>query len=193
MNIYQKTIRKLVSVLPLVALVFISGSVMAQDLESQVKQKQDRAAEQESRTNLKYLLGNILQKSKALQDTYGDFSPYGAALFRDGSVKYVWYAKPGQVAKHSDKIIPLIWQTLNSQVNTGQIAGVAVVYKFQKVSDSAMYLGVELEYQTGFAESFAAEILNGPDNKLIWGNSNVAEAEPKLFTLKEIDEPADVL
>lgn len=175
------------------ALAITSGRVMAQDLESQVKQKQDQAAAQESRTNLKYLLGNVLQKSKALQDTYGDFSPYGAALFRDGSVKYVWYAKPGEVAKNSDKIIPLIWQTLNSQVNTGQIAGVAVAYKFKKASDNQMYLGVELEYQTGFAESFAAEILNGPDNKLEWGNSNVAKAEPKLFTLKDTDEQAEVL
>ncbi|UZE95339.1 hypothetical protein [Alkalimarinus alittae] len=165
---------------------------MAKDLESQVTQQQAEAAEQESQTNLKYLLANVLKKSKSLEDSYGDFSPYGAALFRDGSVKYVWYAKPGQVAKNPDKIIPLIWQTLNSQVNTGQIAGVAVAYKFKKINDEKMYLGVELEYQTGFAESFAAEILNGPDNKLEWGNSNVARAEPKLFTLKEMGESADL-
>lgn len=165
----------------------------AGNLESSVKQQQDQAAVKEAETNLKYLLGNVLQKSKALQDAYGDFSPYGAALFRDGSVKYVWYAKPGEVAKNSDKIIPLIWKTLNTQVNTGQIAGVAVVYKFQKPNNSQKYLGVELEYQTGFAESFAAEILNGPDNTLEWGGSNSVRAEPKLFTLKEAETPEIVI
>ncbi|WP_250657127.1 hypothetical protein [Alkalimarinus coralli] len=193
MKLDQKSILKWLSLLGFLLMESLSGMVLAEGGESQATQDKPAFEEQEARTNLKYLLGNVLQKSKGLQDTYGDFSPYGAALFKNGTVKYVWYAKPGEVAKNSDKIIPLIWQTLNAQVNTRQIAGVAVVYKFKKASSNQMYLGVELEYQTGFAESFAAEILNGSDNKLEWGGVNTAKAEPKLFTLKESDELTDSL
>jgi hypothetical protein len=139
-------------------------------------------AEEEARVNLKYLLGNVLQKSKALQETYGDFSPYGAALFESGAIKYVWYAKPGQVVTNPAKSLPLIWQTLQTQAASGKIVGSAVIYKFNKKGQKYPHVTVELEYQTGLALGFASEMIVDADKKVSWGRNKQLNSTPRIFS-----------
>jgi len=142
-------------------------------------------AREETRENLKYLLGAVLKKTTTLQEKYGDFSPYGAALFKDGSVKYVWYAKPGQVVSEPAKSIPLIRGALQSQVLSGKIVGSAVVYKYQKEAKQSLQLNVELEYQTGLALAYASEMIIDANNSVSWGESKQVNFEPRVFVLQE--------
>jgi len=142
-------------------------------------------AREETRENLKYLLGAVLKKTASLQEKYHDFAPYGAALFKDGSVKYVWYAKPGQVVKEPAKSIPLIRGALQSQVLSGKIVGSAVIYRYQKKADDVLQLNVELEYQTGLALAYGAEMKVDENNKVSWGESQQVNFEPRVFVLKE--------
>jgi len=148
-------------------------------------------AREETRENLRYLLGIVIKKTAVLQEKYGDFSPYGAALFKDGSVKYVWYAKPGESVKEPAKSIPLIRGALQSQVLSGKIVGSAVIYKYQKNTQSSLQLNVELEYQTGLALAYASEMNVDENNKISWGESKQVNFEPRVFVLqgKEEDKP----
>jgi len=149
-------------------------------------------AREETRENLKYLLGAVLKKTTSLQEGYGDFSPYGAALFKDGSVKYVWYAKPGQIISEPAKSIPLIRRALQSQVMSGKIVGSAVVYKAQKETKDSLQLNVELEYQTGLALAYASEMNISAENKVSWGENRQVNFEPRVFVLTEDKEVSQV-
>jgi hypothetical protein len=142
-------------------------------------------AREETRDNLKFLLGTVLEKTSTLQGTYGGFSPYGAALFLDGSVKYVWFAKPGQIVKDPAKSIPFIRRALQSQVLSGKIVGSAVIYKTQEHAQGALQLNVELEYQTGLALAYASEMAIDADNKITWGNSQQVNFQPRVFFIPE--------
>ena len=145
-------------------------------------------AREETRENLKYLLGDVMKKTSSLQAQYGDFSPYGAALFKDGSVKYVWYAKPGQIVKEPAKSIPLIRRALQSQVLSGKIVGSAVIYKYQKETERGLQLNVELEYQTGLAIAYASEMVVSKSNKIDWGETKQVNFEPRVFVMAEDHE-----
>jgi len=142
-------------------------------------------AREETRENLKYLLGVVLKKTSSMQEKYGDFSPYGAALFKDGSIKYIWYAKPGQIVKEPAKSLPLIRGALQSQVLSGKIVGSAVIYKYQKKAQDSLQLNVELEYQTGLALAYASEMMIDVNNNISWGNNEQVNFEPRVFLLQE--------
>ena len=149
-------------------------------------------AREETRENLKYLLGVVLKKTASLQENHGDFAPYGAALFKDGTVKYVWYAKPGQIVTQPAKSIPLIRGALQSQVLSGKIVGSAVVYKYKNREQSDLQLNVELEYQTGLALAYASEMTIDEDNKISWGDNKQVNFEPRVFVLPESGNGAGV-
>ncbi|MCP5205904.1 MAG: hypothetical protein H7A01_01755 [Hahellaceae bacterium] len=138
----------------------------------------------EAEANLKYLLGHALQKSKVLQETHGDFAPYGAALFPDGAVKYVWLAKPGEAINDPALSLPFIRQALNNQALAKQIIGSAVIYKYQKKGQKIPQLTVELEYMTGLSMAFATEMIVDHNNTISWGNNSNGPLVPKVFTLK---------
>ena len=140
-------------------------------------------AREETRETLKYLLGDVLKKTSSLQKQYGDFSPYGAALFKDGSVKYVWYAKPGQVVKEPAKSLPLIRRALQTQVLSGKIVGSAVAYKYQKDANDTLQLNVELEYQTGLALAYATEMSVDGGGIVTWGANRQVNFEPRVFVI----------
>jgi hypothetical protein len=148
------------------------------------KQKNDVDAErikQESLVNVQYLLANVLQKSKILQEAYGDFSPYGAALFRSGQVKYVWYAKPGEMVKNPADSIPVIRRALQTQALSEKIVGSAVIYKLNDDSTKKPKLTVEMEYQTGLAVAFATEMMFDADDKVVWGSNAQTNFSPRVF------------
>lgn len=141
--------------------------------------------EQVAQKNLEYLLGNVLHKSKALQESYGDFAPYGAALFQDGSVKYVWYAKPGQTVKEPAQSLPLIRRALQTQAQSEKIIGSAIIYKYKNAKKKQAQLTVELEYKTGLTLAFSSEMTLGADNNVIWGRNSKTTFEPNIFVLNE--------
>lgn len=142
-------------------------------------------AREETRENLQYLLGLVIKKTSNLHAKYGDFSPYGAALFKDGSVKYVWYAKPGEMVKEPAKSIPLIRRALHAQALEGKIVGSAVVYKYQQTEQESLQLNVELEYQTGLALAYASEMTLSKNNEIVWGDNKQVNFEPRVFVLLE--------
>ncbi len=141
-------------------------------------------AKQEALANTKYLLGNVLQKSKSLQETHGDFAPYGAALFKGGEVKYVWHTKPGKMTNEPAFSLPVLRQVLKSQAQSGKIVSSAVIYKYQKKGIKKSQLTIELEYQTGFAQGFSTEMIIDKNNKVSWGNNKQVPIEPKVFALE---------
>jgi len=161
------------------------GVVTANEDYEPIEDLNIELAREETRENLKYLLGGVLKKAASLQEKYGDFSPYGAALFKDGSVKYVWYAKPGQAVSEPAKSIPLIRRALQSQVLSGKIVGSAVVYKYQKEAEKSLQLNVELEYQTGLALAYASEMNIDANNKVSWGQNQQVNFEPRVFVVSE--------
>ncbi|MFT7186010.1 MAG: hypothetical protein ACI84K_001400 [Pseudohongiellaceae bacterium] len=168
-----------------VILLVSCGVVLADEEYESSADLHVELAREETRDNLKHLLGVVIEKTSVLQATYGDFSPYGAALFKDGSIKYVWYAKPGQIVKEPAKSIPLIRGALQSQALSGKIVGSAVVYKVKQTEQGLPQLNVELEYQTGLALAYASEITVDANNNTVWGENTQVNFEPRVFVLRD--------
>jgi len=186
MNTLSYSLKTLPLILPLLFLAYINTASASEDNNPKVKLNIERA-KQETLVNMQYLLGNVLEKSKVLQEAHGDFSPYGAALFLDGSVKYVWYAKPGQTVKNPAKSLPIIRQALQTQAQSEKIVGSAIIYKLNKDGQKRPRLTIELEYQTGLAVAFVTEIFIDADNKIVWGDNAQTNFEPRVFILKDQD------
>ena len=174
----------------IVSLLVVLGNFNAALAEEYVEPQIDlniALAREETRANTQYILGNVLKKSAALQEEYGDFAPFGVGLFKDGSIKYVWYAKPGETVKKPAQSIPLIRRALQAQAVSEKIVGSAVVYKYQKELKQALQLNVELEYQTGLALAYASEMRIDANNKVEWGESSQVNFEPRVFVMPEDD------
>jgi hypothetical protein len=174
-----------VSFIKVIFLLASCGVVLADEEYESSADLNVELAREETRVNLKHLLGVVIEKTSSLQAAYGDFSPYGAALFKDGGVKYVWYAKPGQIVNEPAKSIPLIRGALQSQALSGKIVGSAVVYKVKKSEQGLPQLNVELEYQTGLALAYASEMTIDANNKVLWGENTQVNFEPRVFVLRE--------
>ena len=169
----------------LLAVLGNSNTVFAEEyVEPQIDLNIELARE-ETRANIQYILGHVLKKSAALQEKYGDFAPYGVGLFKDGSIKSVWYAKPGETVNNPAQSIPLIRRALQAQAVSEKIVGSAVVYKYKKEATQALQLNVELEYQTGLALAFASEMKVDANNKVEWGDNSQVNFEPRVFVLPE--------
>jgi hypothetical protein len=180
-----KAVFNSVSFIKVVILLASCGVVLADEEYESSADLNLELAREETRDNLKHLLGVVIEKTSVLQTTYGGFSPYGAALFKDGSIKYVWYAKPGQIVKEPAKSIPLIRGALQSQALSGKIVGSAVVYKVKKTEQGLPQLNVELEYQTGLALAYASEMTVDANNNTIWGENTQVNFEPRVFVLRD--------
>lgn len=148
------------------------------------------AEAKEAKTNTQFLLGNVLKKTEELIEKFGNFSPYGAALFRDGSIRYVWYAKPGEMVKEPVKSLPVIRRALQTQALSGKIVGSAVVYKYMSPEENLPQLNVELEYQTGLAMAFATEMTVDADRQVVWGGNVQANIDPRVFIVSDESEVA---
>lgn len=188
MKILPSLLRKFSSVqvlLPLSLILCANISMAAPTEQTNTESEPDsQKINQEAQVNLQYLLGKALEKSKVLQETHGDFSPYGAALFENGTVKYVWYTKPGKAVKDPALTLPIIRQALHSQASTGVIIGSAVIYKFKKPTQKQTHLTIELEYYTGLTMAFATEMIVDSSNNVTWGSNNQGPLEPRVFVLE---------
>lgn len=143
------------------------------------------ANKSKAQTNTDYLLVKALDKTKLLQRKYGKFFTYGAALFADGSVKFVWYEKPDGGVTQSNNAIPFIRRVLQKQAESGRIIASAVVYKLHKNNDRRAQLNVELEYYQGLAEVFSAEFTVKDNNQLDWGRSIRKPYDARIFNVKD--------
>jgi hypothetical protein len=148
----------------------------------------------EAQANTKYLAAQALKKAKAVLEAYGEFAPFGAGLFQDGEVNYVWAVKPGESTEGVDPMFVLnaVRTALNSQAKTGRILGSAVVYQYRGRSsdgEAQMQINIELEYLNGYAEVIATQYENGP-NGIEFTNSATSQYEPKVFT-SETDSAGD--
>jgi len=138
---------------------------------------------EEVEKNTDYLLVKVINKAKSLQEHYGDFSPFGAGLLPSGDVKYIWYAKPGQVVQDPEKALPLIRSALSSQANNNILLGSAVVYKYDS-GEAQKQINVEVEYATGFAMVVGSEFNIDENNKVTIGSSVKKPYKPSRIFLK---------
>ncbi len=113
-------------------------------------------------------------------ETYGTFTPFGAGLFENGNVQYVWYAKPGETVESPGNAIPLIRTALSSQANSGRLLSSAVIYLY-KNSNGEEQINVELEYISGFAKVVATKF-SIDNNTLSFGSAGSNSMEARVFT-----------
>ena len=171
----------------LAAAVFVGCAFGAQaqsDLESQVVPSPEEVKE-EAQANTKYLAAEALKKAKAILDAHGEFAPFGAGLFQDGEVNYVWAVKPGESTEGINPVLVLnaVRSALGTQAQNGRILASAVVYQFQKNADGEVQpqVNVELEYLNGYAEVVATEYEQGADG-IEYTKSGNRQYSPKVFT-----------
>ncbi len=161
-------------------LVVVTGQSMAAP-SNKTNQIIDTTNQSQARTNTEYLLVKALDKTKFLQKQYGKFFTYGAALFPDGSVKFVWYGKPDGGVTHSNNAIPFIRRVLQKQAESGRIIASAVVYELHRDNTEQAQLNVELEYYSGLAEVFSAEFNIKDNNQIHWGRNVRKNYEGRIF------------
>lgn len=137
----------------------------------------------EIQENTRYLASQSLAKAKSLLEAYGDFAPFGAALFPSGKVKYVWAVKPGQPTEGVNPVLVLnsVRSALKSQADQGRILGSAVIYKFLPAgADAGSQINVELEYLTGFAQVLATQY-EKTDQGYEYGEGALESYQPVVF------------
>lgn len=141
----------------------------------------------EIQENTRYLASQSLAKAKSLLEAYGDFAPFGAALFPSGKVKYVWAIKPGEPVDGVNPVLVLnsVRSALKSQADQGRILGSAVVYKFKpQGNDVDNQINVELEYLTGFAQVLGTEY-ELTDDGYQYGEGALESYQPVVFASKK--------
>ncbi|ARU57353.1 hypothetical protein OLMES_3313 [Oleiphilus messinensis] len=163
------------------SLLVSSVAFAAEEVSDQLKKEEE--------TNTKYLLGQVLNKAKSLQETYGDFAPFGAGLFPNGEFKFVWLAKPGETVSDPIKAMELIRTTLKAQAERGRLLGSAITYKFKAAEDAPLQFNTEVEYLSGYSKLVAVQIAQGEDKKVEFGAVKDVEFEGFIFNkLKEEQE-----
>ena len=166
----------------MVSLVCISMPVSA----GSASDKNAEIVKKEAEQNTQFLLAHVLRKAKSLQDVYGDFSPYGAALFEDGKVRYIWLAKPGEMIADPQKAIPVIRQTLRTQADAGRVLSTAVVYKYGRADD--LQINAELEYISGYAVVVGTKVSIDNEQGLVLGEASMKPYDARVFVNDKKEE-----
>jgi hypothetical protein len=166
----------------------LAGSALsvqaAEDAESRVVPSPEEI-KKEAQANTKYLAAQALKKAKVILNTYGEFAPFGAGLFQEGQVNFVWAVKPGESTEGINPALVLnaVRTALTTQAKSGRILGSAVVYQYRGSStdgDAQTQVNVELEYLNGYAEVIAAKYKQGEDGIEYTTSGNQA-FESKIF------------
>ncbi|SFM55026.1 hypothetical protein [Marinobacter zhejiangensis] len=139
------------------SLFSVSSMALAQQEDAPAQPTAEQIA-QEVQGNTRFIAQNALSKAKSLLEYYGDFAPFGLALFPNGDIKYVWAVRPGEEVENLNA--PLVLNTvrtaLGTQAQAGRILGSAVVYKYQATGDAEEpQINIELEYLGGFSQVLA--------------------------------------
>jgi hypothetical protein len=178
--------------LGLVAAVFAATLVSSNGAAEEQSKPKVLTAEQvamEIQENTRYLASQSLAKAKSLLEAYGDFAPFGAALFPSGKVKYVWAVKPGEKTEGVNPVLVLnsVRSALKSQADQGRILGSAVIYKFRPNNEEAnSQINVELEYLTGFAQVLGTQY-ELTDQGYEYGEGALEPYQPVIFAAKNSD------
>lgn len=141
----------------------------------------------EIQENTRYLASKSLAKAKSLLEAYGDFAPFGAALFPSGKVQFVWAVKPGEKTEGINPVLVLnsVRRALKSQADEGRILGSAVVYRFLSKGESdKSQINVELEYLSGFAQVLGTQYERTADG-YEYGEGALKPYDPVVFAAKE--------
>jgi len=144
------------------------------------------SSHQETQTNMEYLLLKSIDKLQAIMNQDERFTAFGAALFLDGQVKFVWYADQAQDSVLQPlKGLPFIRRALQTQAESNRIIGSAVIYPVGKVNAKTEQLNAELEYYNGYAQVFASEYSLDHDKAINWGRSVVKSFTSRVFSTVE--------
>jgi hypothetical protein len=143
-------------------------------------------AKKEAQGNTKYLAAQALKKAKAVLEAHSEFAPFGAGLFQEGDVNFVWAVKPGESTRGINPVLVLnaVRTALSTQAKTGRILGSAVVYQYKRNSgngEAQPQINIELEYINGYAEVIATQYEEGPDG-IKFTKSGNSQYQPKVFT-----------
>lgn len=169
---------------------FVGGAVFAQaqSAESQMMPSPEKA-KKEAQANTKYLAAQALKKAKSILNTHGEFAPFGAGLFQEGEVNFVWAVRPGESTDGINPALVLnaVRSALISQAQSGRILASAVVYQYRGSAnggEAPTQVNVELEYLNGYAEVIATEYEEGVDG-IEWTDSGNQQFEPRIFKSPE--------
>lgn len=182
-----KNVRLLLSVIMVFVAVLVSRTAFSEEDVLAAENKQAATPEEikaEEDKNTSFLLGHILKKAKSLEDTYTDFAPFGAGLFPNGVVRYVWLVKPGETVKDPVEAITIVRQALASQAEGGVLLASAVAYKYG--SKEQPQINVELEYATGYSAIVGTKFTKDNDNKMVYGAA--AKQDFKSYVFAKVSE-----
>lgn len=158
--------KKLEKLSTVVALGLIGVSSFALAEQSNSPQPTQEQITHEVQGNTRFLAANALDKAKSLLEYYGDFAPFGVALFPNGQIKYVWAVKPGESLENvsAGLVLNSVRTALGSQAMNGRILGSAVVYKFQPSGEEVPpQVNIELEYFGGYSQVLATRYTKDED------------------------------
>ena len=171
-----------------ILLAAILGSVFSVSALAQESTEKQMPSEEkirkEAQANTKYLAATVLKKAKSILEDYGPFAPFGAGLFQDGEVNFVWAVKPGESTEGVNPVLVLnaVRTALNTQAKSGRILGSAVVYQYRDSDGNGdLQINVELEYLNGYAEVVATQYEKGPDGVEFTGSAN-SPYDARIFT-----------
>lgn len=173
---------------PMFLVLLLAGcvfGVQAQEGVANDGMPSSEKVKEEAKANTKYLASQTLKKAKAVMDAYGEFAPFGAGLFQDGSVNFVWAIKPGESAEGANPVVVLnaVRKVLSTQAENGRILGSAVVYQYQKDTEEGArpQINVEVEYINGYAEVIGTEY-EQTNEGLQYTQSGSKQFKPRVFT-----------
>lgn len=148
--------------------------------------KLDALQREEVDKNINYLTREVAEKSRQLLQQYGQFPPFGAALFPDSTVKYAW-TKANEEGRQVDavKALTALRSTLRQQTRVSDVLATAVVYPYVRNADSGgdeaqRQINMELEYINGDAVVRAIQYTL-KQGEVEFGASGEQEIEPFVF------------
>jgi len=142
-----------------------------------------------ARNNIDYLMAQTLVKAKQkLVEGKGEFYPFGAGLFGNGKVRYIWVDNGKDASKLPAAEVGLhaVRRTLQANANKEAIVASSVYYILSDVQEDGSLkkkMVVELEHLPGIALARAIQYSVNEDGTITYGGTGEQEFSPKVFVI----------
>lgn len=179
--------RKLIS--SVLAAVCLSSLTIQVSAESTAAQEPELSPEiqEVAMNNINYLMRESLVKAKEQLALVGTVYPFGAALFGNGKVRYIWVGKGEKRMPPSPIALTSVREALHANAINGKIVASAVYYVVdprEQDPNGKMRLTIELEHLPGVAVARAIEY-HTEEGQLVYGRAVEKDIEPKVFVAPE--------
>lgn len=133
--------------------------------------------------NINYLMKESLVKAKEQLTLVGTVYPFGAALFGNGKVRYIWVGKGEKRMPPSPIALTSVREALHANALNGKIVASAVYYVIdpsEQDPNAKMRLVTELEHLPGIGLARAIEYYS-ENGEIKYGRAVEKEMAPKVF------------